>query len=431
MSDIVTVNISRVGQVISRQGFGTPLILGQHANFSENYKVYLSLEQVGADFLPSQDEYLAAEAIFNQNPSVEQLVIGKRTVDNSTITILEPPLANTVYGVNIDGIVCEVTSGPVPDALTISMALENAINISGADVVAASQGDGSIIVTPNNPPFSITPSPNGVGPISLTFPASSQTPSDALDIINNEFEDWYALALTNIDEADVLDAAQWTETNEKLFGTRTDNTDVLNINVTTDIASQLQTLGYERTFVIYSENAMTNFIECAWFGVQLTTDPGTTTWAYKSLFGITSDEISSPGITAAFSKNCNVYVNQYGKDVTRDGVVSKPGGYIDLTRGVDWLQARLTEDLAALIINLPKVPYTDGGISALEAIIRGRLNNSVDIGLLSDNPAPVVNVPRVSDIPPADRNIRKVSGITFNATLAGAIHTVEVQGFVI
>jgi hypothetical protein len=87
-------------------------------------------------------------------------------------------------------------------------------------------------------------------------------------------------------------------------------------------------------------------------------------------------------------------------------------------------------DVYDVLVNNNKVPYTDAGVAMVESRIRSRLNIGVDVGGLSSDPAPTVTVPRVSSETTANRANRTIPDIYFTATLAGAIHSVTINGTV-
>ena len=72
LDDIVTLSITSNSTTVSRQGFGTPLILTYHTRFAERYKVYSSLLEMRSSpdlFATTDDAYRMAAACFAQNPS--------------------------------------------------------------------------------------------------------------------------------------------------------------------------------------------------------------------------------------------------------------------------------------------------------------------------------------------------------------------------
>ena len=104
------------------------------------------------------------------------------------------------------------------------------------------------------------------------------------------------------------------------------------------------------------------------------------------------------------------------------------GEFADVIRGADWLKARIQEDVFAALVQEDKLPLTDAGINVIKGLILGRLWEGVSNGFLAPDPEPNVTVPRAVDIPVADKAARKLTGVTFRAYLAGAIHYTVIEG---
>jgi hypothetical protein len=83
-----------------------------------------------------------------------------------------------------------------------------------------------------------------------------------------------------------------------------------------------------------------------------------------------------------------------------------------------------------LLVNSPKVPYTNAGITAIEGEIRRSLTEGVTNDFIATEPAFTVTTPNVSDVSQADKANRVLRNVTFQATLSGAIHVVEINGVV-
>ena len=80
-----------------------------------------------------------------------------------------------------------------------------------------------------------------------------------------------------------------------------------------------------------------------------------------------------------------------------------------------------------LAVNLEKIPFTIQGIAVVENEIRYQLGKGVDAGFIAPNSA-VVSVPDIDTVDPAEKAERWLNGITFSATLAGAIHKTTITG---
>lgn len=258
--------------------------------------------------------------------------------------------------------------------------------------------------------------------------ADAETYVQALQAIVNEDDDWYGLAVETLTKADILLIAAFIEARTKIFIARSADADILT-NATDDLASTLQAAEYDRTAVIYHGSADTQFADAAWLGDCLPRDPGSQTWMFKTLNGITYDTLTASEKDYVLGKGANTYQRIAGVNITQQGTMAG-GEYIDVIRGIDWLTARIKERIFTRLINAPKIPYTNKGIAIIEAQVREQLDIAVDQQLIAPEPAYTVTVPDVLDTDELDRQNRQLKEVNFRARLAGAIHYVEIRGAV-
>jgi len=147
---------------------------------------------------------------------------------------------------------------------------------------------------------------------------------------------------------------------------------------------------------------------------------------FKNLTGITAVGMTSSERTYTLGKNCNIYTTTAGVAIAEQGKVVS-GEYIDIIRGIDWLEATIQETIYAELINTDKVPYTNEGIGIIEGLLKKALDEGVRAGVLASYE---VTVPLIGDISDADKIDRILPDITFTGILAGAIHKIEIQGVV-
>jgi hypothetical protein len=251
----------------------------------------------------------------------------------------------------------------------------------------------------------------------------------AIQVVN---DDWYALALTDRTVATVQAVAAWIETQIKIFGTTSADLNIINQAAgvdTTSIAALFNNAGYVRTFVMYHEEAADDYPECAWFGNVLPFQPGSETWMFKTLASISYSDLSSTQENNAFNKSANTYEYIGGVGITQRGTMAQ-GEYIDIIRGVDWLTSTIQSYVYRILVNSPKVPYTDSGITAIEGQIRKALQQGIDNNFIAQDPAYQIFVPTAASVPAIDKTNRILKNVKFQATLAGAIQAVQITGTV-
>lgn len=429
IEDIVNVNISRTTTAVSRKAFGVPLFMGLNRVTSLVYEEYTSTaDMITAGYLTTDAEYLAGLALFSQAISPPKLAIGRREVDVSTLSV--SAVANsTLYRVTINGTDFDFTSDVSATALEIVTGLKAAIDGGSEPVTTGTIAADAFTITNDvsGARDSIVISTN----LALAHTATQSLTADvaAIQIVNDE---WYALVAHTHTKADILELAGVIEQLKKVYAYSTADADVVDTAASpsaTDVASELQALSYARTFGLYDPDANTAFPESAWLGVMLPKDPGSATWKFKTLVGQDADALTSTQKTNAKAKSINTYQEIGGVSMTAEGVVAE-GEYIDVIRGIDWLESRMEERVFGTLVNNDKVPYTDAGINVIGAEVSAQLNEGIAAGLLADDPAPTVSIPRASEVPVADKLARELKSLTFSAVLAGAIHNITINGTV-
>jgi len=458
LQEVVDVQITRETAGVSQAGFNTALILAPHVSFTERLRYY-SEDGVLADFDSNDAVALCASAIFSQNPAVDRIAVGRQQVDtvDITFTIASPTAAET-YTWKINDEQQTFTSDATPTQTEVEAGIIAAVNAGTPPVTATDPVlTNTVRITADvaGVPFTFVPVTENIA-LSFNYATGRGTGASevktvtavatetgvnvgtALQAIEDENPDWYGVLVVDMAQTTVLAAAAWVEARRKLYGTvvpdGAGNADpkAAFLPTSTDIAAQLRNLNRARTFVLFSFNPQ-QFSDAAWMGDQFPFDPGSSTWKFKTLSGATVDTLTSTQSTNlrgdGTGRNANTYERMGGRDITREGRVAA-GEFIDVIIFVDWLQARMTERVFGVLANALKVPYTDSGVQAIVTEVRAQLSDGVAVGGLSPDPAPEVTFPCVRDIPTNDRANRFLPDIRFKATLAGAVHAVEITGTV-
>lgn len=347
---------------------------------------------------------------------------------------------NTLYQVTVNGTLIQYTSpNSVQTNEQIAAALTGLINSQtiNTGVGATDNLDGSITVSSENgtSTFVLQATPfimsYQFGMIIEPLTASESV-TNSLDAIVDVNDEWYALACTDRTSATVQQIAAWVQARVKIFGTASNDPNIINQAVgmdTTSIAAIFNNNGYTRSFVLYHQDADNDYPECAWFGDCLPLVPGSETWAFKQLTGIAYSDLSTTQANNVWAKKANTYQYVGGVGITQQGTVSS-GEYIDIIRGVDWLTSTIQSYVYGVLVNNPKVPYTDQGIATIEAQVKRALNQAVTNQFIAADPAYTVTVPKAANVPTADKAARILRNVIFQATLAGAIQAIRIRGTV-
>ena len=419
LSDIVEVVITRETASIDTAAFNIPLILTTHTNFQERARTYTTVKGVLEDFESTSNTYLMAQAMFSGDIKPPSIIVGRKQVDQVTIT---PIVANSsVYTVTVNGTAYSFTSDASATADEITAGLEAAITATGVNVT---DNIGTLTIEPTTPGdnWSAVVSSNMV----KTDGTSSETWVDALGEVESENNQWYALTAETHSEADVLTLAAAIEARRKIYGTSTQEATVPS-TATTGIASKLSDLNYDRTFLVYLPTADTQFPECVWIGSQLPEVPGSNDWDLKQGSGITVSSLSETQKVNLRNKNTNFYTRKAGLEIFQDGNMVS-GAPIDEIIFIDWVVARLEESVFFRMVNSKKIPFTRTGATIIESDIRGVMSQGVANGGIADDTPYTVQAPDVLAIPEVQRAQRIMGDFIIRFRLAGSVRKVIIRG---
>lgn len=433
ISDHVTTTITVASLTPSRAQFSVPLIASFNPSFNEVVKTYGSLSEIEEDFTSDDAVHKCASAIFAQNPSIKTVKVGRLgTASQARVAKLLPTVLNsTTYTLSINGTEFSYTSDASATITEIVDGLAAAVNAGTEPVTAANAT--SIL--------SLTGDVSGVDfyfdvdDISLwasiqdTSTGRGSDLSTDLSTIEASDPDWYALILTRNNAADINTAAAWVESRKKIllanpinFGSIVSAEDCLASN-STNVLADLNTAAYDRTFALFSKHDG-DFAAAALGSAVLCQDPGSWTAKFKTLSGVTADVLTTSETTLVEGKKGNHYQAVAGVPIVSQGWCSS-GQFLDLTVFLDWLDARIKEEVFTALAANSKVPFTDAGVSMIAGVVAKVLQRGVDLGGLASFQ---VSPDLVADMEDADVTARYANAIRFSAVYAGAIHKVNIVG---
>lgn len=433
LDDIVSVQIALQTAGVSRGNFGTPMIVAPLMTFPERVRVYTSYNAASEDDLPPS-LLTALSDCFGQIPRPKQVKVGRRAVLKAVIEVADLIALGTYsFKVNSDTYSYKADGTPTKAAIATGLAL--AVTSDTDEVITATAVGDTVEIAWISTVGSVELLTNlQWGTISPLAAASAV--ADDLDAILDEDSAWYGLVLTERVKQTQLDAAAWTEANDRLFITATNEADVLNPALATDLISVLKNTRYYRTAVLYHTNAATEYPDAAWAGRVFTIQPGAETWALKSLASVTPSPLTSTQKQTVVNKGGNTFeFYQAQIALTNPGKVAA-GEWIDVIRFRDWLKDTIQVNMVQMMINRDKVPYTDAGIQLCVNNLRKSLQEGQNVGGIAPDeldannntvPGFVITYPRSVELAPSIKASRTLS-LGFTARLAGAIHVVEITG---
>ena len=235
------------------------------------------------------------------------------------------------------------------------------------------------------------------------------------------YNSWYGMALAGGDDTDIKNASKWAEANSKLFA--------FSIKEKTNPVKDAM-----RSVAIF-RGEKEDYSHVAWLAICFNYEPGSETWAYKTLKGISPVSLNSTEKKGLSDQYINFYHTVAGKNITDNGKTCG-GEWIDVIRFRDWLVSQIQTAVFSILVKNKKIPFTDKGLVLIENQIASVLKTGQDMGGIAETtwqddlevPGYSVTVPRASSISASDKANRILRGITFTATLSGAIHVIEIKG---
>jgi len=446
----VQVNVLTENPPAGVASFTTALIAGIGDWAGSAVRSYESASDVNADSDLKYPMVQALLAAFQQSPSPAIVKAGRMSADvaPSVDWSIEDGGGTSDGGDSFkiwyNDIEIEYVSPIAQNEDAIATGLRNAANTAlAAEPVTVSGATNHVILTADttSDPFLYDHLFDGSGDadfdarvvVSGYIPANID---DKLDALVSDDSDWYGFSIDSRVNADLDAAAAWAELQipKKMFIGQSSDADVL-AGTAGAVTVDLKALGYEQSAILWKSNDAEQ-AAFAWLAKTLSADPDveTTIWAYKTLDGIISDE------TKVSTTEKNQVLDDYGslflpfKSTPVTGMGRSASGLpLDIIVTLNWVEARIQEAIVAQLIAYSnrneKIPYTDIGISVMQATVEEVLANGVEAGHFEEN-STEVTVPLLEDVSAADKTARLLR-MRFVATAAGAIETVRVTGYIL
>lgn len=414
VSRLVRVAINLSPTAAAARSFGVLMAAGDSTVISglERYRTYTGLQGVADDFGVNAPEYFAAALYFGQTPKPRTIMIGRwlRTatagfLNGGILTASDQLLSNFTA----------ITSG------TLSLSIDSVVkSLTGLNFSAAANINAVVaivngvltggVMSWDGQRFTITSSTTGIaslvtvatGTTSTLFKLTTvlastpvpgyaaETPVQCAAVLANLTSAWYGLMFSasveptddqSIAVSDFIEALDVT----RIYGVTIVNTNVLDANVTSDLASRMKAGLYRQSFCQYSQNvyAIASFFGRA-FSVDFNANRSTITMMYKIEPAVNAENLTETQAIVLQSKRCNVFV-AYDNDtsIIQYGVMSGPA-WFDEIHGVDWLQNRIQNDCYNLLYTSPtKIPQTDQGVGQVMNAVQGGLDAAVNNGLVA------------------------------------------------
>ena len=441
--DSVISNISLATTAAESPSFTNILFVASHAYYENRITAFSSFDEV-RELIPSgSNAYNALRLAFSQpNGAPQPIFLGRRQVDDVTLTPSADRIGRiTQYNVTVTStegaVTATYTSTTADDAEAIVNALDAAI--TQTDITATVSGTGAdakLVIAPTTTViFTVT----GVSNLDSSF-TSTESAADLLNaLLDENDDDWYALATEDHTEAFVLDMAAEIEATgggnkPKVYAVSTQDAETITplVSPADDLLGKLQELGYLRTFPIWSHNADTVFPEVGYLAYNAIYDAGVTTYKFMQLrgIGVSEDPVTGKPLSSAKrgyidDRNGNYLSFERGVLFSREGKVSG-GEWFDVVIARDWMNDQIEARLTTLLINQAggKIPFTNAGKQQVINVVDSVLKLGVDLKILSGYDGTTIP----ENTPFADQAARILKQVKFTGFLAGAVHFIDISG---
>lgn len=442
VNNIVSVAVTNNTVFPSRAGFGTPMFCAVHSLWPQRIRQFSSNAEVQAAVLAgggtaTHPIALAANVAFSQAVTPKKWCVGKRNLAFTQTVVLTVKNATEgyVYDFDIygtDGVKVNIlyTVLAAETTTTVAAALEALIEAvrgiassASAAVITAVTTAGSICNYARLPPISV------LGVATTTADPGLATDLTAIELATSQAVgiEWYGFSLDNCDKAEFEAASAWVESRNLVFAGRQTDSEVADSADTNCAFSLAVAASRKRTLPMFARGATHDYRDAAVLAAVLPDEPGSYTFAFKSLVNVSVDQLSAEERSAVLAKRGTVYEAGAGINVTFEGKTPK-GGWFDETIAADFVTARVREDLYAFFVQNKKIPYTQAGIDAALMVVQNRLDKCTRAPneIFSLDRPPTVTAILVEDTEASDRAARRLTNIVCDGVFTGALHGASV-----
>lgn len=433
LSEIVSVQIKAGTVNPARKGYGTPLLMAYHDAWSDgSVRRYTSFSGVSTDFDTTDFPYLWAAAMFSQNPRPKEIKVGRRAAGGvfhtQVIDATDMASSTAIVGqvVNQAGVATAINVAWDTNIATTLAALKAVLDaVSGIGTCTVAS---PLVTVPADAAGLVHLSFSTVG-VNVRDTTADLGQDTALSAAVLRDPNFYMVFSDTNSPKNMDKIARWALANDRfaMFGPQYTKPAQF---VTGEFASGADYTALEANDSaagIFTAADRRSCLEAAWAGRLLPKDPGSATWAFKHLEGVGADlwDATQRGTIEAY--HGNHYVEEAQVGITRPGKCFG-GEWIDVTIGLAWLESTIQERLFTAMVNNDKISYTDEDMPILVAEVRGALKAAERAKVIAKGWQ--VTIIAVADQDSADKAARIVRGLEFQATLAGAVHQVDVIGTV-
>ena len=186
-----------------------------------------------------------------------------------------------------------------------------------------------------------------------------------------------------------------------------------------------------RAVGIYTDD-LTKHADAAYLGNVGPFYPTFATWKFKRPQGLAVPDLTAAERDALEEANSNFLTEEYKREYVKNGTCCD-GTFIDLRLSADFITQDMRRRSYDVFLNNANVPFTDAGFAMLADAAFKTLNRGVELGIIATDPESgrglyAVTVPKRNQISDAVAASRAMPPIYWEATIGGAVHSMQVRG---
>ena len=252
------------------------------------------------------------------------------------------------------------------------------------------------------------------------------------DLLNAGHTGWYYLVPSMRSNTARAALVNWVNAQRRVmvFGNADDETPEEFIAAVADLPRS------PRAVAVYHTDNDATYLEAAMVGWVGGRYPATAAWFHAKVEGVqingcTYDQLialETANIISWWRSPIGIWLTTCGKTIG--------GEWCDITVALDLIEARIRERVWALLADRDRIPYTQEGIDLLAHAVLTELHYLArpPYGIIATDttgrPMCRVMPPRREEIDPLEVRNRRIPDLPFEATVAGAVKTVVINGLV-
>lgn len=262
--------------------------------------------------------------------------------------------------------------------------------------------------------FAQTPAPDGIAILG----DATALPADLTALLTaNVKQDFTVFYCTNAGDTFITALSAWAEANGRFYAATTQN-------------KALVKSGTRHAFVMYHSIAG-DYLAEKLVTYMLVRPIGSVVGKFKTLKNTAESVVTDAELTTLHANYLGTYIEDMG-NLQATQAQTQSGEYVDVVLGALWIKLEMESGLRNLALTTGKIPYSNAGIAllkdvAIKVLQQGAVNGII---LLDENGNATYTMAALTREQSSvnDRADRQYNGISWTASLAGAIESATISG---